>query len=81
VLRRHGVALRFDVGTRGAAFGSLDGEILQSTKDGDALYALVAPTPPVGAGATCAADAPCSIERLDTPPLVARVYHPKSPFF
>jgi hypothetical protein len=73
--------VRFDVGTRGAAFGSLDGEILQSTKDGDALYALVAPTPPVGAGATCAADAPCSIERLDTPPLVARVYHPKSPFF
>jgi hypothetical protein len=73
--------VRFDVGTRGAACGRLDGEILQSTRDGDALYALVAPPPQGEVDPTCAADAPCTVERLDTPPLVARAYHPTSPFF
>jgi hypothetical protein len=73
--------VRFDVGTRGAAFGPLDGEILQSTRDGDALYALVAPRPRAEVDPTCAADAPCTIERLDAPPLVARAYRPRSPFF
>jgi hypothetical protein len=73
--------VRFDVGTRGAAFGSLDGEILQATRDGDALYALVAPAPQGEVNPTCAADAPCTIERLDPPPLVARADRPKSPFF
>jgi hypothetical protein len=72
---------RFDADTRGAAFGTLEGEILQSTRDGDALYALVAPTPQGEVNPACALDAPCTIERLDTPALVARVYHPKSPFF
>jgi hypothetical protein len=73
--------VRFDVGTHGAAFGPLDGEILQATRDGDALYALVAPAPQGGVDPTCAADAPCTIERLDPPPLVARADRPKSPFF
>jgi hypothetical protein len=73
--------VRFDGDTRGAAFGSLEGEILQSTRDGDALYALVAPKPQGEVNATCAADAPCTIERLDPPPLVARAYRPKPPFF
>ena len=74
--------VRFDVDTRGAAFASLDGEILQSTKDGDALYALVAPKPQGQVGAACdAPGAPCTIERLDPPALVARAYTPRSPFF
>jgi hypothetical protein len=73
--------VRFDVGTGGAAFGPLDGEILQSTRDGAALYALVAPRPQAEVDPTCAADAPCTIERLDAPPLVARAYRPRSPFF
>jgi hypothetical protein len=47
---------------------------------GDALYALVAPAPQGEVDPTCAADAPCAIERLDPPPLVARAYRPKSPF-
>jgi hypothetical protein len=36
--------VRFDVDTRGEAFGSLEGDVLQSTEDGDALYALVGPS-------------------------------------
>jgi hypothetical protein len=73
--------VRFDVDTRGAAFGGLEGEVLQSTKDGDALYALVAPKPRGEVNPTCAADAPCTIERLDPPSLVARAYRPRPPFF
>jgi hypothetical protein len=73
--------VRFNVRTRGAAFGPLVGEILQSTRDGQALYALVAPQPQGEVDPTCAADAPCTIERLDTPPLVAHAYRPRSPFY
>jgi hypothetical protein len=73
--------VRVDVGARRAAFGALDGEILQSTRDGDALYALVAPEPQGEVDPTCAADAPCTIERLDTPSMVVRAYRPRSPFF
>jgi hypothetical protein len=73
--------VRFDADTRGAAFGPLEGEVLQSTRDGDALYALVAPKPQGEVDPTCAAEAPCTIERLETPPLVARAYKPKPPFY
>jgi hypothetical protein len=40
-----------------------------------------APAPQGEVDPTCAADAPCAIERLDTPPLVARADRPKSPFY
>jgi hypothetical protein len=73
--------VRFDADMRGAAFGPLEGEILQSTRDGDSLYALVAPKPQAEVDPTCAADAPCMIERLDAPALVARAYRPRSPFY
>jgi hypothetical protein len=74
--------VRFDVHTRRAAFGALDGEVLQTTRDGDALYALVAPTPPREVDPACdVPGAPWTIERLDEPALVARAYRPLSPFF
>jgi hypothetical protein len=56
-------------------------QLLQSTMDGDALYALVAPKPQGEVNPTCVADAPCTIERLDPPSLVARAYRPRQPFF
>jgi hypothetical protein len=74
--------VRFDVHTRGAAFGTLDGEVLQTTRDGAALYALVAPTPQGEVDPACdVPGTPCTIERLGEPALVARAYRPLSPFF
>jgi hypothetical protein len=74
--------VRFDARTRRAAVGELSGEILRFAKDGDALYALVAPTPQDKVAPACdAPGAPCTIERIDAPALVSKSYTPHSPFF
>jgi len=74
--------VRFDARTGRAAFGAVPGEVLRFAKDGDALYALVAPKPPDKVGPACdAPGAPCTIERIDTPALVPRPYAPHQPFF
>jgi hypothetical protein len=74
--------VRFNARTGRAAFGAVPGEVLRFAKDGNALYALVAPKPPDKVGPACdAPGAPCTIERIDAPALVPRAYTPHSPFF
>jgi hypothetical protein len=61
------VLVRYNVLAPAAATGSLPPETLQVTRDGGALYALVAPLPPTETLPTCAKPgAPCRLERLAT---------------
>jgi hypothetical protein len=73
--------VRFDALARLAATASLPAETLQLTRDGDALYALVAPPPHGQSLPTCAEPgAPCQIERLVTPALRRSHFRPRPPY-
>lgn len=73
--------VRFDPLTRAAATAALPAETLQLARDGDALYALVAPPGRGQSLPTCAAPgAPCQIERLATPALRRSRLRPQPPY-
>ncbi len=73
--------VRFDVRRRRGASGAVPGNVLQFAKDGGALYALVAPKPQVEVDPTCEPASPCTIERLERPPLTTVIRRVGSPFF
>jgi hypothetical protein len=72
---------RFDTATgRLSSSTPVKGEVLQVIHSGSALYALVAPTPKGEFDPTCTIAEPCSIERLQVPPLKLQSWLPQSPF-
>jgi hypothetical protein len=73
--------VRFNVRRRQGASGAVPGQVLQFAKDADALYALVAPEPQGEVEPACEPGAPCTIERLERPPLTTVIRRVGSPFF
>lgn len=64
-----------------ARFGPLPSQTVGLARDGRALYALTAPTPPSDTNPTCTPAAPCALQQVSVPPLQAQRHTPTSPFF
>jgi hypothetical protein len=74
--------IRFSVRPRNGRSGAVPGDVLQFAKDGDALYALVAPEPKGEVRPACdVPGAPCTIQRTERPALTKTIRRPGSPFF
>jgi hypothetical protein len=73
--------VRYDAIAPAAATAHLPPETLQLARDGQALYALVAPAPQTETDPTCKKPgAPCQIERLTTPALTPNHVRPRPPY-
>jgi hypothetical protein len=74
--------VRIATAARRAASGPLAGEVVQTARDGNALYALVAPKPQADSHPRCNVPAaPCVLQRVPDPALAPAPFKPHSPIF
>jgi hypothetical protein len=71
----------YRVGEQRSSSGGLAATVLGLAKDGGTIYGLVPPAAPAGADSpSCSAAAPCALERIPQPRLIANRFRPVPPF-